>query len=448
MFLIMLLLRRGARYALMTTVIGLATTLPGVCLAVDMHGLQLVDTPQEEADVPDVPDAMVSQFQQAAELAESNVEDFAYPHLDFANGRVSIRAATARGQQLGAQLAQKIAGPGMDGRPTIPPEVATSSRSIQLLESITDQLISWTANSANDGQLIRSIGQDTDQNRLVLTVASPSDRLFAAIASAFGTSAIAVRVDAKTWSADVGIRKLDRSPFWGGADIDARNQRDEVQFYCSTGFPWRLSMTLAGTHVTHGMLTAGHCTLNPAPTYYHSTLGVYEGRVLPGWSTFQRGVGTVKMTGQSTYMGDAALMLVTPVDTNIQNRVYSGPTDSGVSHKVTAISRGEMYLHQKGVCTSGVTTGEQCGYTVISVHNTVNADEGVTRNVAILQKKTGCSRPGDSGGPVYTVVDGNAIAQGILDGHESGIGSPTNCHTYVTDIHTFIRAFPGTIAVD
>lgn len=72
-------------------------------------------------------------------------------------------------------------------------------------------------------------------------------------------------------------------------------------------------------------------------------------------------------------------------------------------------------------CQYGATTQEQCGYLYSTETTTamMNTDSGVfPLEVAYVNV---CARPGDSGGPNYTVVDGNEVIMGITNlGEEEG----------------------------
>ena len=94
-----------------------------------------------------------------------------------------------------------------------------------------------------------------------------------------------------------------------------------------------------------------------------------------------------------------------------------------------------------------------CGWTVSNVGiNHTYSDGEVLRNAVQSSYKQGwCIRPGDSGGPVYTVrSDGKVAAKGLINGAGGGggdyYGGATDpCIMWFTDIYQAYYAFPGTI---
>ena len=108
---------------------------------------------------------------------------------------------------------------------------------------------------------------------------------------------------------------------------------------------------------------------------------------------------------------------------------------------------------QKGekLCSGGSFSGELCDWTVARSRIEVQIKgKRWWRNIVESAKKTGkCVRPGDSGGPIYTVYsDGTVSAMGIINGREGGGGDYwggkfDKCRIYFTDSREAYVSLPG-----
>lgn len=98
--------------------------------------------------------------------------------------------------------------------------------------------------------------------------------------------------------------------------------------------------------------------------------------------------------------------------------------------------------------------GEICGWTVdvVGVNYQIAAGQW-WRNIVRSKGKSGwCTRPGDSGAPVYIVSGSSVYAKGILDwggggGSDCYAGAldPDQCRVDFTDIYQAYVGFPGYI---
>ncbi|MGH3739640.1 MAG: hypothetical protein ACRDT6_29170 [Micromonosporaceae bacterium] len=165
---------------------------------------------------------------------------------------------------------------------------------------------------------------------------------------------------------------------------------------------------------------------------------------------WRNGVGTVYLTGQSTYRGDLALIEVVPSRSST-HRMYVGDSSSSTAWQVRSMSSRRAAAGD-GYCTSGRVSGALCGWEVDAARVNVKYDGGeVVRNVTVGYKTASCTRPGDSGSPVYRKrTDSGVNAVGIHSGHGGGGGDFYGgiwdpCKEIHTDIWDAYYAFPGTL---
>lgn len=159
------------------------------------------------------------------------------------------------------------------------------------------------------------------------------------------------------------------------------------------------------------------------------------------------------MTGQSTYRGDVALIRITSGRSSSPYMYRGGYNSSSYATVAEMWSRspasGDQY------CTGGKNSGEVCGWVVQwSAAGNYTYDGGeVARRVWRGDKHGWCIRPGDSGGPVYTVrSDGKIAAKGIISGasgfggtdYYSGALDPA-CRNVFTDIWDAYYGLPGVL---
>jgi hypothetical protein len=165
-------------------------------------------------------------------------------------------------------------------------------------------------------------------------------------------------------------RRDDIPSFWGGASIQSGGGT------CSTGFAVRKP---SGTRF---MTTASHCFAVGAPvsTPTGRLVGTVTQRGMQGsfWPWDNR---DVELIGGQSYAG----------------RVYTGGVFSTSSKAV--VGAGDPVAGFGGYCSSGQTTGEQCGQVVLSTDALLCA--GGSCDWPTIMYVGGPARPGDSGGPFY-----------------------------------------------
>ncbi|MER5402716.1 DNRLRE domain-containing protein [Streptomyces sp. NPDC002599] len=331
--------------------------------------------------------------------------------------------------------------------PTVTEQVAPRTEvvehSVTVLESVRDEVLQLSEAELPGVSGLRVASVDAAENRIVVGTETAAPALVTALGERYGTDTVAVEVmpgaDALEPQA---TRYNDTSPYYGGARIYSEVSRSSAK-WCTAGFSWRYNGKWY-------MVTAGHCTsgngtiLNPSQTDYIGPV------VRDNWNN---GSGSVKLSGQSYYAGDLALYRINSDDAAASERIYKGGKTSSSSRLVKDYWRRWAQEGDK-VCTGGMMTGEQCGWTVTHTQATIHYDNGTTaRNMVAAKKSSGaCTINGDSGGPVYTVNSvGEATAKGIISGGGGGGsddrgGTFDPCRLYFTDIGLANSAFPGTVA--
>ncbi|MET8154840.1 trypsin-like serine protease [Sphaerisporangium sp. NPDC005289] len=311
------------------------------------------------------------------------------------------------------------------------PKVKMVGYSANRLEAIKDEIIALPSADLPGVDQVTNTYVQVEQDRVVVEATQASLEFRTALASRYGTDAVAVRLVADPGPDEPSGRLNDTSVggFYGGASIEN----------CTNAFSWRYSGYQA-------MLTAGHCTSLNGSVY---TPAEYMGTVVK--DTWANSSGTVFIDGQSTYHGDVSLIKLSGSKTSAA-RIYVGSKSSSSSRAVAGMwsrraGNGDQY------CTGGKAAGELCGWKVNAVKINVRYSSGTyARNLIRGTKQGQCIIKGDSGGPVYTVNSaGKVVAKGVNSG--SGGGGSDNwggaldpCRHYFTDIYEAYYGFPGVIA--
>ena len=393
---------------------------PPTAVTVSDSGVLVLRGPEA---VPDpMPEAAAQLIFDLGELSRAHPDDIAYPWLDRGSGTVVLDVTTAAGQQLGRDVqptaATAAAGP-VRTRP------ARFSRTA--LERIKDEAIDLTSATTPDGEFIYRTFVDRENNRVVIVVSKATDALVAALGKRYGTDAIVVRELPIAGLRNTG-RDNDTSPFWGGARITT------PRMTCSDGIPWQSGSS-------YMMLTAGHCIPSGGAVY---TPAVYLGGVSnASEESYNVGVGTVLMTGETEYRGDIALIRIANGSSAV-GRIYRGGPGSGSSALVANRLTRRSDVGDK-FCVSGYRTGETCNYTVQGNQQNVRVGNETVRNVVKSYLRGGaCPNDGDSGGAIYLVnSDGRLTVRGVMNGFVYDfLGA---CGPWFTDVYDAYRSMPGDI---
>ena len=209
-----------------------------------------------------------------------------------------------------------------------------------------------------------------------------------------------------------GGRRDDAPPWHAGGAIATKDGTD----YCTTGFP---IVTGAGEH---RIVTAAHCN---------------------------KRVGALVRDGAGQRLGtvthrapEVDAQLIDPVgEDGTAGTVLGGPWDATRDHEryrfpVAAVQRPAV---GQRICSSGAVTGEHCA-TIRATGIAWSCGEQTCHGFRASRDDGGVVvGGGDSGGPMYTVIDGKAYARGMIDGgsNRRSCGSTsvsTQCFSYVYGI--------------
>jgi len=208
-------------------------------------------------------------------------------------------------------------------------------------------------------------------------------------------------------------RYHDTVPFWGGAAI----LNPEVGVRCTSGFA-------VTNGYTNYLLTAGHCG-RPGGPWYNGD-----------WS-IQIGTASAENVGHDLLL----------IPTNSGGRIYDGGV--GVGEFSKGVAGWNWAYAFEWVCQSGSTSGAVCGIqnTIFSTYSFCAVDAYGSRecyNDLVLARRPDngvASRPGDSGGPVFTLYGSTrVVAKGTVTGTASDIFC-SQCYLIYQDFGTAWRDF-------
>lgn len=389
-------------------------------------GVSLVPAGPSPVLKPMPEDVLFAQHK-ALELVYEQSSELAYPWVDRQSGELVLDTVTPAGQQFAAALRSKHS--------AIPVRMRSVSRSYSALERIKDDATYLVDRGVPDADAIFKTAPDSENNRIIISVKRLADELLYALAAMYGTDAIAVQHVPNPPVSLPQPRDYDTSPFWGGAKINAPSGAT-----CTDAFSW-----VNGSAPM--MLTAGHCSPNGGHTSTPASgMGWVTAASEESWNN---GVGTVYLTGSVVYRGDIALIRMYNANSS-EPKMYRGGAGSGTFATVT-----QMWTRQAlagdSYCTGGYVSGELCGWQVVQTGINYQYGSGAwARNVVTGGKQGWCTRPGDSGGPIYTVGPTGVSAKGIHSGGGGGGGDyygglTDPCVEVFTDIYQAYYGFPGVL---
>jgi hypothetical protein len=226
--------------------------------------------------------------------------------------------------------------------------------------------------------------------------------------------AIGVPIELETRSAvQLTSRYHDTLPFWGGAAI----LNPEVGVRCTSGFA-------VTNGFTNYLLTAGHCG-RPGGPWYNGD-----------WS-IQIGTASAENVAHD-------LLLIPTIS---GGRIYDGGV--GVGEFSKGVAGWNWVYANEWVCQSGSTSGAVCGIQNTSdfTYSFCAVDPYGHRecyNDLILARRPDngvAARPGDSGGPVFTLYgSARVVAKGTVTGVASDLFC-SQCYLIYQDFGTAWRDF-------
>ncbi|MEU2283568.1 DNRLRE domain-containing protein [Streptomyces sp. NPDC013178] len=439
------------------------------------------------------PDTAESYALEAAEeRAEAAPDAFAPPYLDDDSGKIVAPVADSAaktdataaitltdipvdqgsddGSAAGDPDTDVTAPTGEDGvadpvatqDTTITPVTEEVEHSQAELQSITDEVLLLTDEEVPGASQLVTAAVDAENNRVVVEVPAGNDAVADALGKRYGSDTVAVRVAPEVAALrNSAGRYSDATPYKGGAAYEPvrvySNGTTSNGIRCTTAFPW--------THQGKPyMLSAGHCTTgngymdgwNPDVTF-----------AFVAYDNWNNSKGSVKVAGKSYYSGDLVTGEVLDNKYNVSARIYKGGPSGTSTRRIQDRWTTRSKVGQK-FCSGGSTTGEVCNWKVTSGKLTIEYSDGtIIKNATRAKKNSGtCDYPGDSGGPVYTVLsNGHIYAKGVISGGMCagwGIGSDGNddgwnddkdcsdatdydCEIIFTDIKLAEDALPGLV---
>lgn len=209
-----------------------------------------------------------------------------------------------------------------------------------------------------------------------------------------------------------GSRRDDEAPWRAGGAMASRDGTD----YCTTGF----SVVTGAGH--HRIVSAAHCNER---------------------------VGDVVRDGAGEELGRVTnrapkldAQLIDPVgNPKTSGTVLGGPWNATSLHQryefpVAAVQRPAV---GQNICASGAVTGEHCA-TIRATDMAWTCGKETCHGFRASRDDGGVVvGGGDSGGPMYIVIDGKAYARGMIDGGSNsrscgGTSVSTQCFSYVYGI--------------
>lgn len=139
-------------------------------------------------------------------LAESHPNDFGYPWGDHVKRELTISVTGPTGEALARSWIASgaiYAPPGSAkssflAQPVVPVRLRTVTRSFAQLAKLQDDLIDAFRGGLLADATVSSFGPDNEYDRIVIQVQRLTDASATALASRFGTEAIAIRVDPRS----------------------------------------------------------------------------------------------------------------------------------------------------------------------------------------------------------------------------------------------------------
>ncbi|MFB4273178.1 DNRLRE domain-containing protein [Nonomuraea sp. GTA35] len=446
---------------------------------------------EAQAHALDVADTRVSAHSSA----------LATPLVDMVTGAVHIPAVTAEGQSLAAQAVAGTAylsngdsdwtvpgefegaaesdadgdgAPGVSESFSFNPTVQVVAQSAAKLDSIMDEVLGLDA-VLPGGDKIMAAGLWPERNQVILQATEVSPELRLALAQRYGVTAVSIWL-----RPDAGrpITLVERTAAADTCPLDDKGKERECRLSdgvtgetigeldlhinggsryrtttgtCSTGFAW-------GTTSENYFITAGHCL--PEGTTPSGAVRLTDNSGVLGdaaGSNYRTNVGTIPYPANAGKYGDLSRMkLTTRVHTA---SIFSGGPTSTTKREVVgkwtrSPRKGDRY------CTGGYKKGELCGWVVQNARTYYEFVDtpggpiaGRIENIFEGSKDGACSQPGDSGGPVYTIIQsgypsaGDVMAKGIVSGGRDQENSNIllSCKNYSTNIWYAPAAFGGDI---
>jgi hypothetical protein len=343
-----------------------------------------------------------------AATALAGLDGYAGVAVDYDSGTVTVSWKGEAPRAVGALRERVPGGATVDVRQTPLSQAELRAASTRLLDSQRAQhgpvAVLAALPTADYTGLVVEVSRDSATGRLP-GLAQRMERVA-------GVPVRLTVVDHEVVRPTAGDRRDDQAPWHAGGAIASKDGTD----YCTTGF----AIVTGGGH--HRIVSAAHCNER---------------------------VGDVVRDGAGDRLGTVThrapeldAELIDPIGTpKTAGAVYGGrwnATPAGARYRFPVAGVERPAVGQT-VCGSGAVTGEHCA-TIRATDIAWPCGDKTCHGFRASRDDGGVVvGGGDSGGPMYTVIDGKAYARGMIDGgsNRRSCGStsvPTQCFSYVYGI--------------
>jgi hypothetical protein len=352
---------------------------------------------------------MASAVDQAAGAATALAGETGYAGVavDYDTAKVTVSWKGEAPPSVSALATTVLEGVTIDVVPTALSQAELRAASTRLLDSQREvhgpDAVLAALPAADYAGLVVEVGRDS--------AAARTTGLARNLERAAGVPVQLRMVDDEGFRSTAASRRNDQAPWHAGGAIASRDGTD----YCSTGFS---VITAAGSQ---RIVSAAHCN---------------------------RGFGSVVRDGAGERMGTVSsralkldAQLIKPAGATTSSvfggRWNASPASSRYRIPVAAVRAPAV---GQRVCSSGAVTGEHCGAKILATDVAWSCGKRTCHGFRAGRDDGGVVvGGGDSGGPMYMLVDGRAHASGMIDGgsNRRSCGSTsvtTQCFSYVYGI--------------
>lgn len=381
-----------------------------------------------------VPAQLEDEAAHAAGLVDYNEDSYAGSWYDPTSGTIQVATTTPAAKSAPAANAANGLLPSDD--------VALKDAKFSLSEG--QQILDDYFKDSPLGDRWSSYGLSPDgKNFEISMIGEPTAKDLASLATLPGHVVLTTGLTQKFRPTDA---LDDGNPFAGGGRIiigksgpPPETLTDLIQ--CTTGFGFRINGDDA-------MLTAGHClkrgttrdriwraTGSGAALSLLGQISVFNDK-----STMSGTTGTVPVGADNGNHGDLALYNLSNFGKSASATIWTSNVGG------LEVDSRQAPAEQTTVCRFGSKTlGQLCGLLVTDTNVTISGDDFGTVKAADVATYPGtsmCAQQGDSGGPVYRISGGRAIAVGIISATRP---VPGGCQLAFTGVEEAIQAWGGDI---
>lgn len=379
----------------------------------------------------------------ATELTDAHKDKFLGTYVDPSNRVVVVPA-----DEAGTRMAQSEFS---EGEVVVASSAISSQEAADLGDALFKAVVSlgadmvfWGGHPESGGALIVVRRDPTDEETRDLELFADEHKI---------PLRIEVWPGAPTMTLAVNNRLVDPSPYAGGARIGLGDgplgSGAHIHGLCTTGFGYLRNGYQA-------MVTAGHCFPRNSTDSYMWILTLAGGKAeyagQRSFSSWDDGVGSLRLNADNDFHGDVALVNVSNQGNEAGDHIWWGTTDTMDKIPVTAR---HAPVVADDVCFSGFVSGSDCGLQVYATNTTASVYDGDGHftgtarqvDISISIYSYDCPQPGDSGSPVVLDHGGAetfADAKGIVSASGSSPSFP--CIMGSTGVEEVVQAWGGDLA--